>query len=380
MARTRIPAVFMRGGTCKGVFFHARDLPADRKAQEAIFLEMIGSPDPYNRQLDGMGGGISSLSKAVVIDKSSRPDADVDYTFAQLGVDSPMVEWGVTCGNLSACIGPFALEEGLVSARDGEASVRVHITNTGQVFDSRFVVKDGLALERGDFVIPGVPGGGSKISMAFHAPGGGITGTLLPSGNVRDILAVDGIGEVPASLIDAANAVAFVAAEDVGLTGTESPDEMEADKALMARFQAIRRAAGVAMGFANRPADVTPSNPKIAVVGRPAPFTAIDGTPYSADDQHISIRIINLGRVNRAVTLTGAMCVGVATRIEGTIPNRLARQGSPILVANPSGVQPVEAEVRRDDEGAWVADMAGVYSTQRRLMEGSILVTGRDAA
>jgi 2-methylaconitate cis-trans-isomerase PrpF len=375
MSRTRIPAVFMRGGTCKGVFFHARDLPTGRAEQEAIFLEMIGSPDPYNRQLDGMGGGISSVSKAVIIEKSKRPDADIDYTFAQLGVDNAIVEWGSTCGNLSTCVGPFALEEGLIEATDGEATVRVFITNTGKTYESRFPVKDGIALERGDFIIPGVPGGGAKVSLCFNFPGGGVTGNLLPTGHECDNVLVDGLGNIATSMVDATNAVSFIAAKDLGLDGTESPDELEADKDLMARVDAIRRATGVKIGLANRPEDVTVGNPKIAIVGRPKNFTAIDGTRYTAEDQDISIRIVNLGRINRAVTLTGAMCLGVATLIDGSIPNQLVRGGATIRIANPSGVLPVEAAVKRNDAGVWEADMAGVFSTQRRLMEGHILVT-----
>jgi 2-methylaconitate cis-trans-isomerase PrpF len=176
-------------------------------------------------------------------------------------------------------------------------------------------------------------------------------------------------------MVDATNAVSFVAAKDLGLDGTESPDELEADKDLMARVDAIRRATGVKIGLANRPEDVTVGNPKIAIVGRPKNFTAIDGTRYTAEDQDISIRIVNLGRINRAVTLTGAMCLGVATLIDGSIPNQLVRGGATIRIANPSGVLPVEAAVKRNDAGVWEADMAGVFSTQRRLMEGHILVT-----
>ncbi|MFO0182112.1 MAG: PrpF domain-containing protein, partial [Alphaproteobacteria bacterium] len=180
MDQAFIPAIFMRGGSSKGVFFHARDLPQDRAQQDAIFLAVLGSPDPYGRQLDGMGGGISSLSKAVIIGPPTHPDADVDYLFAQVAVDTPVVDWSSNCGNLSSAVGPFAVDEGLVRVADGEALVRIHQVNTKRIIHARFPVRGGKAVTAGDFTMAGVSGSGVRIRLGFLAPGGGATGRLLP--------------------------------------------------------------------------------------------------------------------------------------------------------------------------------------------------------
>ena len=245
-----LPAVLMRGGSSKGVFFHARDLPADRAELDRILLAVLGSPDPYGRQLDGMGGGISSLSKAVVIGPSTRPGADVDYTFAQVSVDRPAVDWTGNCGNLSSAVGPFATDEGLVRARDGEALVRIHQANTRKLIHARFPVADGRAEVRGDFAIAGVAGTGARIRLDFLEPGGSQTGALLPTGRAVDRLEVAGLGTVRATLVDAANPAVFVEAGDLGLTGGESPEAIEARADLMAVLDRVRRAAGVSMGLA----------------------------------------------------------------------------------------------------------------------------------
>ena len=377
MARRRIPAVFIRGGTSKGVFFHAADLPADPAERDALILHVLGSPDPYQRQLNGLGGGISSLSKAVIVALSDRPDADVDYTFAQVAVDRPIVDFSGTCGNLSSAVGPFAVDEGLIKADDGEARVRVYSTNSDKIYHARFAVRDGQAVEDGDFVIPGVAGAGAKIALDYLDPGGALTGRLLPSGNVRDTIPVDGLGAVEVSLVDATNAVIFVDAAAMGYTATEHPDALDADLLFMARMDEIRRKGAVMMGMANRPDDAPLAAPKIGIVGPPRPFTALDGTAYRPDDQSLTVRMISMERVHRAVPGTNVMGIAAAARIEGTIPHEHARPGIPLRVASPSGVIPVEADVVRNPDGAWQVNAISVYRTQRRLMEGSVLAPGR---
>lgn len=371
MPQRAIPAVFMRGGSSKGVFFHARDLPADRSVIDPILLSVIGSPDPYGRQLDGMGGGISSLSKAVIIGPPTRPDCDVDYTFAQVAVDRPAVDWAGNCGNLSSAVGPFAVDERLVAIADGEALVRIHQVNTAKVIHARFPVADGKAAVSGDFAIAGVAGTGARIRLDFLDPGGAATGRLLPTGNARDMLDVPGFGPLAVSLVDAANPVVFVAAADLGLTGIEPPDAIEARPDVMATLDRIRRQAAVAMGMALRPEDAALSVPKVAMLAAPAGYTTLDGRRVKAGEHDIAVRMLSMERAHRAVPLTGAMCLGVATRLPGTVAHALARPaaGDEVRVANPSGVLSVGAEVA-DGE----ARSAVVFRTARRLMQGEVLI------
>ena len=375
MDQTFIPAIFMRGGSSKGVFFHARDLPADRAKQDAIFLAVLGSPDPYGRQLDGMGGGISSLSKAVIIGPPTHPDADVDYLFAQVAVDKPVVDWSSNCGNLSSAAGPFAVDEGLVRVADGEALVRIHQVNTKRIIHARFPVQGGKAVTAGDFTMAGVSGSGARIRLDFLAPGGGATGRLLPTGNPQDTLHHDGRAYA-ASLIDAANACVFLDARDLGLTGTENPDAIEADPARMTLLDALRRKAGVMMGLAATPEKLGLALPKIAVVASPAAYRALDGGVFAPDTHDIAVRMISMERAHRAVPLTGAMCLGVASRITGSVPHQLAgppARADETRVANPSGILSVGAEVRQGGAG-WHAESAVVYRCARRLMQGQVAV------
>ncbi len=371
MTQRAIPAVFMRGGSSKGVFFHARDLPADRSALDPILLRVIGSPDPYGRQLDGMGGGVSSLSKAVIIGPPTRPDCDVDYTFAQVSVDRPVVDWASNCGNLSSAVGPFAVDEGLVRAADGEALVRIHQVNTAKVIHARFPVVAGKAAVDGDFAIAGVAGTGARIRLDFLDPGGAATGRLLPTGQVAELLEIPGLGTVTVTMIDAANPAVFVDAAALGLDGTELPDAIEARGDVMAWLDAIRRRAAVAMGMARTPEDAGLAVPKVALLSAPTAFTTLDGRTVQAGDQDVSVRMISMERAHRAVPLTGAMCLGVAARIPGTVAHRLARPtvGDEVRVANPSGVLSVGAVVEAGE-----ARSALVFRTARRLMQGAVLL------
>jgi len=376
MTQRFLPAVFMRGGSSKGVFFHARDLPADRAEVDRILLAVLGSPDPYGRQLDGMGGGISSLSKAVIIGPPTHPGADVDYTFAQVAVDRPAVDWTGNCGNLSSAVGPFAVDEGLVRARDGEALVCIRQVNTRKLIHARFPVAGGRAEVRGDFAIAGVAGTGARVRLDFLEPGGSQTAALLPTGNAADVLEVDGLGAVRATLVDAANPAVFVDARDLGLTGGELPDAIEARAELMTLLDSIRRGAGVAMGLGATPDAVGLANPRLALVASPAAARTLDGQVLDPASHDVSVRMLSMGRPHRAVPMTGAMALAVACRIEGSVPHALATMGprpEEIRVAHPSGVVAVGAEVRRTGAG-WHAESTVVFRTARRLMQGQVAI------
>jgi 2-methylaconitate isomerase len=245
-----IPAVFMRGGTSKAIMFHARDLPPDRAAWDPIFAAAMGSPDPYGRQLDGMGGGVSSLSKVCVLAPSARDDADIDYTFAQVQIKEKAVDYKGNCGNMSSAVGPFAVDEGLVGVDADTATVRIFNTNTAKIIHSTFPLHEGRARYDGDLVIPGVFGTGAPIRLDFVEPGGATTGKLLPSGATIDRLEVPGFGPVDASLVDAANATVFVRARDIGLTGVELPEQLEAKPEILKLLDNIRVAGSVRMGIA----------------------------------------------------------------------------------------------------------------------------------
>jgi 2-methylaconitate cis-trans-isomerase PrpF len=376
MNQIEIPAAFYRGGTSKGVFFHEHDLPAEREKRIGLFLQVIGTPDPYGRQLNGMGGGISSLSKVVSIGPATRDDADVDYTFGQVMIDRPEIDFSTNCGNLSSAVGPFAIDEGLVSpdTADGTAMVRLHNTNTGVVVHAHVPVAGGRAAVAGDFEIQGVHGTGACIQLDYLDPGGATTGSLLPAGEILSTLEVPGEGSFEVTMTDAATGMVFIAAEDLGLGATEHPEAIDATPGLIDRLDRIRRAAGVAMGLANRPEDVTMTNPRIALLAPPTDYTAIDGTHVAAADQDITARMLSVRNIHRVAPLTSSLCLAVATKIEGSLPHRLARgNGGDLRVGTPSGVLPVGAEIACED-GQWKALSARSYRTARRLMQGSVLI------
>lgn len=385
MRQERIRAAFIRGGTSKAVVFRRQDLPERQGDWDPIFLALMGSPDPNGRQLDGMGGGISSLSKVCVVGPPSRPDADVDYTFAQIGVHEATVDYSANCGNMSSAIGPFAVEEGLVEApANGEAVVRIHNTNTAKIILARFAIEDGMVAVAGDMALDGVSGTAAPVRLEFTDPGGARTGRLLPTGRACDGLAVAGLGRVQASLVDAANPCVFVAAESLGKTGTELPDALDADTDFLARMEAIRCAASVAMGLTPdlEGAGAVPSIPKVAMVAAPRPSPTLSGRSLGAEDVDILIRMISIGQPHRAVPITGATCLAVATRIHGSIPHRLATAGDEaIRIAHPSGVVVVDAEVEHAADPARARAIHGaVYRTTRRLFDGHVLYRARDRA
>jgi len=376
MRNLRLPAVFMRGGTSKAVMFHARDLPADRADWDAIFLAVMGSPDPNGRQLDGMGGGVSSLSKICVVGPPSRPDADVDYTFAQVAVREAAVDYSGNCGNMSSAIGPFAVEEGLVAApAAGEAAVRIHNTNTGKIIVARFPVVDGQLAADGELEIDGVAGQSAPIRLEFLEPGGAKTGRLLPTGRPCDELEVAGLGRIAVSCVDAANPVAFVAAETLDKTGVELPDELEKDAVFLERMEQVRRAASVAMGIAPdlEAASRISSVPQVAMVSVPQPSPTLSGRTLAADETDIGVRVLSMRQPHKATPITGAICLAIAARVPGSIPHRLRRPGEgPTRIGHPSGMTLVDAAVA--DEGGELKALHGaVYRTARRMFEGSVV-------
>ncbi|MBE7190780.1 MAG: PrpF family protein, partial [Jatrophihabitans endophyticus] len=339
MAQRSIPAAFMRGGTSKGLMLRAEDLPAERGAWAPLFAAMMGSPDGYGRQLDGMGGGVSSLSKVCVVAPSARPDADVDYTFAQVSIRAAGVDYAGNCGNMSSAVGPFALDEGWVSGSTAEgAVVRIFNTNTGKRIDARFPVEGGRARYDGDLVIPGVSGSGAAVRLDFIEPGGATTGRLLPTGRARDVLDVPGFGAVEASMVDAANAAVFVRAADLGLDGREAPDEIDGRADLLAHLEAIRAAASVAMGIA--PDEATARGirmvPFVCLVAPPGGDRADPGR-----DADLVLRAMSNGQAHRALPLTVSLCVAVAAQIQGSVVaecRRPSASGGTLKLAMPSGL------------------------------------------
>ncbi|MBX3650998.1 MAG: PrpF family protein [Burkholderiales bacterium] len=379
MKQLKIPAVFMRGGTSNAVVFKQQDLPADRALWDDIFLAAIGSPDPNGRQLDGMGGGVSSLSKVCVVGPPTRSDADIDYTFAQVQVKEAKVDYGANCGNMSSAMGPFAVDESLVRVSGREALVRIHNTNTKKIIHALFSMDDGLAAVDGDLAIPGVSGTGSPVKLEFRDPGGATTGKLLPTGNAVDVLDVPGIGKIRASLVDAANATVWINAKDIGLAGTELPEQLDADAAVMQKLSAIRIAGSVAMGIAAN-AEEAAKKKSIPFIGFVSPVQdarLLSGENISAKDIDLTGRVISNGQTHRALPLTVSLCMAVAARIEGSVVNEVLRKGgdveAPIRIGMPSGILTVAATVKRKD-GGWHAEQGAFYRTQRRMFEGQVLL------
>ncbi len=375
MAQRSIPAVFMRGGTSKGLMLHARDLPDDREEWGPLLCGAMGSPDEYGRQLNGMGGGISSLSKVCVLGPPSREDADVDYTFVQVMVKEARLDFRSNCGNMSSAVGPFAFDEGLVGAEGATCVVRIHNTNTSKIIRSTFAVANDRACYDGIATIPGVGASGSPIRLDFLEPGGASTGHLLPTALAKEWIDVAGHGPIEVSLIDAANAALFVRADDVGLNGTELPSELEADGEVLALLEVLRREASVRMGIARdvaAAAGIT-SIPFVCLVSSATPSTTLSGGLIETSEADLLARVISNGQPHRAMPLTIALCTAVAARVAGSVvATSLTTPAREILrIAMPSGVLEVDADVTNAN-GQWVANSGTFYRTARRLFEGRV--------
>jgi 2-methylaconitate cis-trans-isomerase PrpF len=379
MRQFKLPAVFMRGGTSNAVVFHAKDLPRDRAQWDEIFLAAIGSPDPYGRQLDGMGGGVSSVSKVCVVGPPTRADADIDYTFAQVQVKKAEVDYSANCGNMSSAMGPFAVDEGLFKVSGREAVVRIHNTNTKKIIQARFNMDDDLSEVDGDLTIPGVSGTGSPVRLEFLQPGGATTGKLLPTGNVTDVLDVPGVGKLTVSMVDAANATVFVRAADIGLKGTEMPDALESNADIMKKLGAIRLVASVAMGISKNAEEAAKKMtvPFVGFVSEAQDATLLTGDSLQAGDIDLTARMLSSGQPHLALPLTVSLCTAVAARVEGSVVHQATRatsdRNAPIRIAMPSGILTVAADVHNRN-GQWHAEQGAFYRTQRRLFEGYVYV------
>jgi 2-methylaconitate cis-trans-isomerase PrpF len=357
--------------------FHARDLP-ERSTWDPIFLAAMGSPDPNGRQLNGMGGGISSLSKVCILAPSEREDADIDYTFAQVQIRDAAVDYRSNCGNMSSAVGPFAVDEGIVRPNGDTAVVRIFNTNTRKIIRSTFPLQDGRSATDGTLAIPGVAGTGAPVRLDFLSPGGATTGKLLPTGHATDRLDVPGIGPIDVSLVDAANACVFVRARDLGLTGRELPEELERDPALLEKLQAIRRQASVAMGIACDEAEAR-TIPAVPIIGFVAPAMdapTLSGEPILASQVDLTARFLSNGQPHRALPLTASLSTAVAARIVGTVANQALTPGAgeQVRIGMPSGILTVGADVGQDAAGQWVAHSGAFYRTARRLFDGRIYV------
>lgn len=384
MTQLRIPAVYMRGGTSKGVFFHAKDLPIDPIERDQILLRVIGSPDRYGKQIDGMGGATSSTSKVVIIDRSTRPDCDVDYLFGAVAIDKPVIDWSGNCGNLTSAVGPFAVSEGLVSGpRDGIATVRIWQANIGKVIISHVPVVNGDVQEEGSFELDGVTFPAAEIKLEFLDPGaenedGATGGAMFPTGNMIDRLDVAGVGTLEATLINAGNPTIFIDAAAIGLKGTELQGDVNADKDLLGRAEAIRARGAVAMGLIGTIEEASTKllhTPKLAFVAPPASYRASDGKAVDANAIDLLARIFSMGSLHHAMTGTGAVAIAVAAAIPGTVVSRAARPTTDgrVCFGHPSGSLSVGAAAREED-GRWIVTKAIMSRSARRLMEGWVRV------
>jgi 2-methylaconitate cis-trans-isomerase PrpF len=395
-----VRCAIMRGGTSKGVFIIMNEYPKDRAKRDAVILAIYGSPDV--RQIDGLGGADVLTSKHAIISRSSRPDADVDYTFAQVSFDSAFVDYGGNCGNISSAVGPFAIDEGLVEAVEPITTVRIRMTNSDRILIAEVPVKGGKAMIDGDFAIDGVPGTGAKIAMDWSDVVGSITGKLLPTGNAKDTIEVDDVvggitGKLmptgnpkdtietdgikyTVSIVDAGNPVVFVHAASLNMNGTESPNEIESNKPLMETIEKIRGHAAVMCGMLENPEDaknISPYVPFFFIVSPPADYRTISGTTVKAKNIDLVARSLFMLKAHKAIQVSGSLCTGAAARVPGTIVGDVlretARTRSTINIGHPSGTFPVEAEAETVDGQVKIKRLR-VFRTARRIMDGYVYV------
>jgi probable AcnD-accessory protein PrpF len=380
----RIPATYMRGGTSKGVFFRLDDLPeparAPGAARDALLLRVIGSPDPYGKHTDGMGGATSSTSKTVILAKSDRPDHDVDYLFGQVSIDKPFVDWSGNCGNLTAAVGSCAIASGLVDAAripaDGEAIVRIWQANIGKTIVAHVPITDGAVQETGDFELDGVTFPAAEVRIEFLDPADG-EGALFPTGSLVDTLQVPGIGTLKATLINAGIPTIFLDADDIGYTGTELQDAVNGDAKALAMFETIRAHGALRMGLIEtlEQAAARQHTPKVAFVAGPQAYVASSGRRIAAADIDLNVRALSMGKLHHAMMGTAAVAIGTAAAIPGTLVNLAAGGGDrdTVTFGHPSGTLKVGAAAsRRGDE--WTVDRVIMSRSARVLMEGWVRI------
>jgi hypothetical protein len=386
----KIPAVYMRGGTSKGVFFRLQDLPAAAQvpgeARDKLLLRVIGSPDPYAKHIDGMGGATSSTSKTVIVAPSTRPGHDVDYLFGQVGIDKPFIDWSGNCGNLSAAVGPYAIANGMIDpARipaDGTVTVRIWQANIGKTIVAHVPVTNGQVQETGDFELDGVTFPAAEVQLEFMDPAaeeGDGGGAMFPTGNLVDDLEVPGVGTLKATMINAGIPTVFVNAADIGYTGTELQDAINGDPKALAMFETIRAYGAMRMGLIAHVEEAArrQHTPKVAFVAPPAGYTASSGKRVEEGDIDLLVRALSMGKLHHAMMGTAAVAIGTAAAIPGTLVSLAAggRAHEAVRFGHPSGLLRVGAEARQEG-GDWVVTKAVMSRSSRVLMEGWVRVPG----
>lgn len=389
-AQIKIPATYMRGGTSKGVFFLRDDLPEAAQtpgaSRDALLLRVIGSPDPYAKQIDGMGGATSSTSKTVILSKSEKADHDVDYLFGQVAIDKAFVDWSGNCGNLSAAVGPFAISNGLVDPsripRNGVAVVRIWQANIGKTIIAHVPMTDGAVQETGDFELDGVTFPAAEVQLEFMDPAAdeeGAGGSMFPTGNLVDELEVPGVGTFKATMINAGIPTIFVNARDIGYTGSELQDAINSDPKALSMFETIRAYGAVRMGLIGtvEEAATRQHTPKVAFVAAPAEYLSSSGKRVTPEDTDLLVRAMSMGKLHHAMMGTAAVAIGTAAAIPGTLVNLAAGGGerSAVRFGHPSGTLRVGAEAVLVD-GEWQVKKAIMSRSARVLMEGWVRVPG----
>jgi probable AcnD-accessory protein PrpF len=382
----RIPATYMRGGTSKGVFFNLNDLPQSARqpgaARDAMLLRVIGSPDPYGKQTDGMGGATSSTSKTVILSKSEQPDHDVDYLFGQVSIDKPFVDWSGNCGNLTAAVGSFAIMSGLVDAdripQNGIAVVRIWQANIKKSIIAHVPITDGEVQETGDFELDGVTFPAAEVEVEFIDPADG-EGAIFPTGNLVDDLEVPGVGNFRATMINAGIPTIFLNAEDIGYAGTELQGDINGDAGALAKFETIRAHGALRMGLIDDISEAAgrQHTPKVAFVAPSANYTASSGKQIAASDIDLNVRALSMGLLHHAMMGTAAVAIATAAAIPGTLVNLAAGGGerNSVRFGHPSGTLRVGAQASRQN-GDWSVDKAIMSRSARVLMEGWVRIPG----
>lgn len=389
-AQLKIPATYMRGGTSKGVFFNLADLPQSAQSagviRDAILLRVIGSPDPYGKQTDGMGGATSSTSKTVIISKSDRAEHDIDYLFGQVSIDKPFVDWSGNCGNLSAAVGAFAINNGLVDLTkipdNGIASVNIWQANIAKTIVAHIPITNGNVQETGDFELDGVTFPAAEVELDFMSPADE-DGALFPTGNIIDQLEVDGIGTLDCTMVNAGIPTIFVNAEDIGYNGTELQEAINNDNNALQMFESLRAHGALKMGLINHlnEAQTRQHTPKIAFVSPPKQYVSSSGKTIHETDVDVLIRALSMGKLHHAMMGTAAVAIGVAAAIPGTIVNLAAGGGEKqqVRFGHPSGTLKVGAAAKKVD-GKWQVEKASMSRSARILMEGWVRIPIDDIA
>ncbi len=372
----RVRAAVIRGGTSKGVYLLANELPKDPAVRDRVILSIFGSPDP--RQIDGLGGADPLTSKVAILVRSRRDDADVDYTFGYVGIDKAVVDYEGNCGNISQGVGPFAVDEGLVPVTEPITRVRIFNTNTKKIIEAEVPVKDGRAMTEGDFFVNGVPGTGAKIVLNFVNSGGSKTGKLLPTGNTVDKMELADGRTVRVSLVDAANPAVFVQAADIGFTGKELPKDTMTNPRILVIMEEIRAKAAIMMRLAPGPDRVSPAVPKVAFVSPPQDYETITGKTVAASECDLLARTKALAVMHKAYAVTGGICVSAAALIDGTVVNEVVGQQAKttgvVRVGHPSGISEYIIVIAKRPSGEFELTQSAIAGTSRRIMDGYVYV------